>query len=98
MSWYSKVAWTEGLFLRPHHLQQSDRYAEHMLDERVRFASPYPWGFSELEIDQDVGQQCRFALRYGRGIFSDGTVFNFPADGTPPPAIDVPEEIGRAHV
>jgi len=92
MSWYSKVAWTEGLFLRPHHLQQSDRYAEHLLDERVRLASPYPWGFSDIEIDQDVGQQCRFALRFGRGIFPDGTVFNFPADGTPPPAIDVPED------
>ena len=26
MSWYTKVAWTEGLFLRPHHFQQNDRY------------------------------------------------------------------------
>ena len=31
MSWYSKVAWSEGLFLRPHHLQQSDRYLEHLV-------------------------------------------------------------------
>lgn len=92
MSWYSKVAWTEGLFLRPHHLQQSDRYVEHLLDERVRLASPYPWGFSDMEIDMDVCQQSRFALRRGRGIFPDGAVFNFPADGVPPPAIDVPED------
>ena len=32
MSWYSKVAWTEGLFLRPHHFQQNDRYHEHLLE------------------------------------------------------------------
>ncbi len=92
MSWYSKVAWTEGLFLRPHHLQQADRYLEHLLDERVRLATPYPWGFADLEIDRDVGQQCRFALRRGRGVFPDGTVFNFPADGVPPDAVDVPED------
>ena len=32
MSWYSKVVWSEGLFLRPHHFQQSDRYLENLLD------------------------------------------------------------------
>jgi type VI secretion system protein ImpJ len=51
MSWYTKVAWSEGLFLRPHHLQQNDRYHEHLLESRVRAATPYPWGFSEIEID-----------------------------------------------
>ena len=56
MSWYSKVAWMEGLFLRPHHLQQSDRYLEHLIENRVRHITPYPWGFSRLEIDRDVAQ------------------------------------------
>ncbi|HYS83770.1 MAG TPA: type VI secretion system baseplate subunit TssK, partial [Bradyrhizobium sp.] len=54
MSWYTKVAWSEGLFLRPHHLQQNDRYHEHLLESRVRTSTPYPWGFSELEIDRDL--------------------------------------------
>ena len=39
MSWYSKVFWSEGLFLRPHHLQQNDRYVEHLLEKRVRDTS-----------------------------------------------------------
>src|SRR5258708_23147079 len=63
MSWYTKVAWTEGLFLRPHHFQQNDRYHEHLLESRVRHATPYPWGFSHLEIDQDLAQQSKFSLR-----------------------------------
>ena len=46
MSWYSKVFWSEGLFLRPHHLQQNDRYLEHLIEKRVRHATPYPWGFA----------------------------------------------------
>src|SRR6266481_3651389 len=63
MSWYTKVAWTEGLFLRPHHFQQNDRYHEHLLESRVRVTTPYPWGFSHLEIDRDLAQQSKFALR-----------------------------------
>src|SRR6478736_3775089 len=78
MSWYSKVAWAEGLFLRPHHLQQSDRYLEHLLESRVRHISPYPWGFSHLEIDRDLAQQSKFAVRRAAGIMPDGTPFDIP--------------------
>jgi len=91
MSWYTKVAWSEGLFLRPHHLQQNDRYHEHLLESRVRHATPYPWGFSELEIDRDLAQQSKFALRRAAGIMPDGTPFSIPNDSPLPLAIVVPE-------
>ena len=91
MSWYTKVAWTEGLFLRPHHFQQNDRYHEHLLESRVRHATPYPWGFSYLEIDRDLAQQSKFALRRAAGIMPDGTPFDIPADSPLPPPIVVPE-------
>jgi type VI secretion system protein ImpJ len=91
MSWYNKVAWTEGLFLRPHHFQQNDRYHEHLLESRVRHATPYPWGFSYLEIDRDLAQQSKFALRRAAGIMPDGTPFDMPADSPLPPPILVPE-------
>jgi type VI secretion system protein ImpJ len=91
MSWYSKVFWSEGLFLRPHHLQQNDRYLEHLIDKRVRRISPYPWGFDELEIDQDLAQQSKFAVRRASGVLPDGTPFDIPADSPLPDAIDVPE-------
>jgi type VI secretion system protein ImpJ len=95
MSWYSKVVWSEGLFLRPHHLQQSDRYFEHLVDLRTRFTTPYPWGFSHLEIDQDLAQQSKFALRAAAGIMPDGTPFDMPADSPVPPPIDVPESAAQ---
>src|SRR6516225_6643260 len=91
MSWYSKVAWTEGLFLRPHHFQQNDRYHEHLLESRVRYATPYPWGFSALEIDRDLAQQSKFCLRRATGVMPDGTPFDIPADSPIPEPIDVPE-------
>src|ERR1700722_8066098 len=91
MSWYSKIVWSEGLFLRPHHLQQNDRYLEHLLERRVGDVTPYPWGFSVLEIDRDLAQQSKFFVRRAAGIMPDGTPFDIPADSPIPQAIDVPE-------
>ena len=92
MSWNSKVVWSEGLFLRPHHLQQNDRYLEHLLEARVRNITPYPWGFSMLEIDRDLAQQSKFSLRRAAGIMPDGTPFDMPANTPLPAPIDVPEK------
>src|SRR3954454_25410693 len=91
MSWYSKVFWSEGLFLRPHHLQQNDRYIEHLLEKRVRYTTPYPWGFAELEIDRDLTEQSKFAVRNASGVMPDGTPFDIPADSPIPESIEVPE-------
>ncbi|MBR0779349.1 type VI secretion system baseplate subunit TssK [Bradyrhizobium diazoefficiens] len=91
MSWYSKVFWSEGLFLRPHHLQQNDRYLERLIEKRVRHVTPYPWGFSQLEIDQDLAQQSKFGLRSASGMMPDGVPFDMPGDSPIPPAIDVPD-------
>jgi type VI secretion system protein ImpJ len=95
MSWYSKVMWTEGLFLRPHHLQQSDRYLENLLQSRVRHVTPYPWGFSSIEIDRDLAQQSKFALRRATGVMPDGTPFDIPDDSPLPPPIDIPENAAK---
>jgi len=91
MSWYSKVVWSEGLFLRPHHLQQADRYLENLVESRARYATPYPWGFASLEIDRDLAQQSRFGLRRASGIMPDGTPFDLPGISPPPAACEVPE-------
>jgi type VI secretion system protein ImpJ len=85
------VAWLEGLFLRPQHLQQTDRYLEHLVESRVRHSTPYPWGFSHLEIDLDLAQQSKFAVRRAVGVMPDGTPFDVPGDSPLPPPVDVPD-------
>ena len=40
MSWDSKVLWTEGLFLQPHHFQQADRYTEALVGGLARRVAP----------------------------------------------------------
>ncbi|MDG4584969.1 MAG: type VI secretion system baseplate subunit TssK, partial [Candidatus Competibacter sp.] len=44
MSWYSKVVWSEGMFLRPQHFQQQDRYLEALVRQSCRHLRPYDWG------------------------------------------------------
>jgi type VI secretion system protein ImpJ len=91
MSWYARVNWSEGLFLRPHHLQQADRFVENAIESRTRHVTPYPWGFAQIEMDRDLAQQSKFALRRASGVMPDGTLFDFPADSPSPASIDVPE-------
>jgi type VI secretion system protein ImpJ len=98
MSWYSKVLWSEGLFLKPQHLQQSERYQERLVEARVGRIAPYPWGFAALEIDRDLAQQSRFGLRRAAGVMPDGLPFDLPADAPLPEPVDIPEGAGKQIV
>ena len=91
MSWDSKVLWNEGLFLQPHHFQQADRYTESLVAGLARRISPYAWGVSQLEIDEEVLKVGQFALKSCAGLTQDGTVFRVPGAEDHPPALEVPE-------
>lgn len=93
MSWDSKVLWTEGLFLQPHHFQQSDRYTEALVTGLARRVRPYGWGVSALDIDDEVLKVGQFALKSCTGLTQDGTVFRVPMADDHPPALEVPETI-----
>lgn len=93
MSWDSKVLWTEGLFLQPHHFQQADRYTEALVAGLARRISPYAWGLSTLEIDDEALKVGQFALKSCSGLTHDGTVFRVPQADDHPPALEVPETI-----
>ena len=92
MSWFSKVAWKEGLFLQPQHLQQADRYVEKLIQARTEVITPYPWGVSQMTVDRDMAQQGRFGLRTVTGIMPDGTPFDAPNAGDLPTPVEVPED------
>ena len=93
MSWDSKVLWTEGLFLQPHHFQQADRYSEALVAGLARRVTPYAWGVSALEIDDEVLKVGQFALKSCSGLTPDGQVFRVPQAEDHPPALEVPETI-----
>lgn len=91
MSRFSKVAWKEGLFLQPQHLQQADRHFHQILRLRTHAITPYPWGLTELRFDRDLAQQGKVGLLAASGILPDGTVFDAPGVSPLPLPVVVPE-------
>ena len=89
MSVYSRVIWSEGLFLRPQHFQQQDRYFERYVETRCEAWSRYSWGFTELEIERDLLGIGKLGLRRLAGVFPDGTPFRMPEDAPLPAPLDV---------
>ncbi|MFT3734779.1 MAG: type VI secretion system baseplate subunit TssK [Rhodocyclaceae bacterium] len=98
MSWFSKVVWSEGLFLRPQHFQQQDRHAEWRLDTRTRSLAPFYWGFLRLEIDDAALALGKVAIKQASGVLPDGTPFDFPAGHAAPLAFDFPADTRDALV
>lgn len=57
----AKVLWGEGLFIRPQHFQQQDRYHEWRLAQAMMTMHPYAWGVRQIRIDMDALKAGRFA-------------------------------------
>src|SRR6185503_17388188 len=98
MSGSNRVAWREGQFLRPQHFQQADRSMEARLNARVDQSRPYPWGISELKLDEDLATLGKFSVARARGVMPDGTPFSIPDDLPPPPPLDVPGDTRDATI
>jgi type VI secretion system protein ImpJ len=79
MSWYNKVVWSEGLFLRPQLFQQQERYLEHYAHKRCAALSPFFWGFHRFAIDAEALSLGKLVVSGVAGIFQDGTPFDAPA-------------------
>lgn len=98
MSWRSKVVWSEGLFLRPHHLQQGDRYLEWVTTSRTRHITPFAWGFAKLRIDHGLAQRGKFGLEAASGIMPDGTPFELEGKEELPDPLPIDDKIGNRIV
>lgn len=98
MSWKNRVIWSEGMFLRPQHFQQLDRYILQLAEQRVRSARPDAWGLDSLALDQSALKMGKLAIESARGVFPDGTPFSIPEQDPPPEPMDVPEKMKDATI
>lgn len=90
MSVEHKVVWSEGMFLRPQHFQQQERYLERYTHRRISALSDLYWGFAELVVDPEALALGSVVVRRAAGVLPDGTPFTLPADGAAELAIDIP--------
>jgi type VI secretion system protein ImpJ len=88
MSWTSKIIWSEGMFLRPQHFQQNDRYFETLIENRCGALRPYSWGIEELQINQEALSLGKIEIEKCKAILPDGTTLNIPSADTPPLPIE----------
>src|SRR4051812_38548029 len=85
----NKVVWSEGMFLRPQHFQQHDRYIERLVRERVSGVTPYAYGVAESKVGRELLIGGKFGLAQCRGILPDGTPFDLMADGNHPEPLEI---------
>lgn len=71
-----KVVWSEGLFLKPHHFQQQDRYFETLLTQHQLSLHKYAWGIKSITISSIDLQQGKLTIQQCSAIFPDGTFIN----------------------
>ena len=86
MKLLSRVVWSEGMYLGPHHFQVQSRYFE----DSVEFATSSLWyaayGLTGLELDAEALQNGTVSVIHARGILPDGLPFNMPeSDPLPQP-------------
>ena len=93
MSDKNRVIWSEGLFLRPQHFQQQDRYLEAFVEGRTAGLRTHPWGFTELDLERDLLSIGKLGVRRARGVFPDGTPFAVPDDDAAPMPLDITLQI-----
>lgn len=78
MKYLSRVVWSEGMYLGPHHFQAQSRYFE----DSIRFATSSlwfePWGLVDAQLDAEALKNGTVSLIHARGIFPDGLVFHMP--------------------
>jgi type VI secretion system protein ImpJ len=76
------VAWSEGMFLRPQHLQHHALFSDERLRYHLRSIEPFHWGVRELSIDDDALSDHRFAVLRLDAVLPSGIVAQYPGNVT----------------
>ncbi len=71
------VCWAEGLFLKPHHLQQADVYSQELISSQNRLDHPYNYGIYDLEINDELLKSNKLEVTNLIARLKDGTYVKF---------------------
>ena len=85
--------WSEGLFLRPQHLQLAGDAATAALHARMMGAVAHPWGLVELALDEDLASAAQVGVKRLVAVLPDGEVVAVPGSLPPPPPFDVDDQV-----
>ncbi|PKF51070.1 type VI secretion system baseplate subunit TssK [Enterovibrio nigricans] len=89
MSLYNRVVWQDGLFMKPQHLQQLERYQDKFSSMLSEYCSPLNWGINRLEINTELLSLGKIGITKIEGVLQDRTPFQLPLQSDLPQIIDV---------
>ncbi|HSD36576.1 MAG TPA: type VI secretion system baseplate subunit TssK [Rhodocyclaceae bacterium] len=97
MKTVQKLLWGEGLFLKPQHFQQQDRYHEQRVAAAMRAAHPYLWGVVAQHLDRRALESGLLRFSALQVVWPDGDTLDAPDADSLPEArnladIDVPAD------
>lgn len=91
MKHLSRVVWSEGMYLGPHHFQAQSRYFE----DSIHFAASALWfagyGLAGCGLDGEALRNGTLSVLHARGILPDGLSFHMPECDALPPARNIAE-------
>src|SRR5262245_2223499 len=93
MKHLTRVIWSEGMHLGPHHFQAQNRYFEdsiHLATTSLWFA---PYGIIGCALNHEALRNGTLAIVHARGLFPDGLPFNMPESDALPPARNISDLI-----
>lgn len=76
MTLVSKPLWSEGMLVRPQHLQQYDRWIEHAIEGRAGALTPFGWGVRRLTLATELLPLGTIAVHAIGAVLPDGTVID----------------------
>jgi len=80
MKTLAPVSWTEGMFLKPHHFQQSDLFQDARLAYHLRTLNPFYWGVATLRVDPDALENMILRVVACEAVLPDGLIVRYPSD------------------
>jgi type VI secretion system protein ImpJ len=78
MKHLSRVVWSEGMYLAPHHFQVQNRYFEDSIQFAASALCYEPYGYVGFGLDAEALRNGTLALLHARGILPDGLPFHMP--------------------
>jgi type VI secretion system protein ImpJ len=75
----SRVVWSEGMYLGPHHFQTQSRYFEDSARFAIENSWFEPWGLINCKLDDSAIRNGRVSVLNAQGIFEDGLTFDMAA-------------------
>jgi type VI secretion system protein ImpJ len=92
------LSWSEGMFLRPHHLQHSDSFAEARLNHHLRSIDPFHWGVREFALDDEALSDHRVVVQRLVAVMPGGSIIRYPAGNARVQAREFDPEVQRLAV